>query len=124
MKNFDIQKAREFVKKKEEKIREENHRRFIKACRDFNAILSMLISKYNPRHIYQWGSLLSEKKFSDIADIDIAVEGIESAEEYFRMIGDASELTDFPLDLVQIEKIDPVHAESIKKKGKLVYERA
>jgi len=39
-------------------------------------------------------------------DYDIAMEGIPDAETYFRMIGEADELTDFPLDIVQIEKID------------------
>lgn len=30
-------------------------------------------------------------------------------------------MTDFPLDIVELEKIDPIHSTSIKKKGKLVY---
>ena len=83
----------------------------------------MITTKYNPRRIYQWGSLLNEKYFSEISDIDIAVEGIRSVEQYFQMVGEAAKLTDFPLDLVDIEKIDCVHAESIRKRGRLVYER-
>lgn len=57
-----------------------------------------IIGNYNPTRIYQWGSLLKQRHFCGISDIDIAVEGIGSAERYFRMIGESAELTDFLLD--------------------------
>jgi len=120
---FDIEKARLFVKKKSANISRERHRRFEKAWHDFDNIVALLIRRHNPEKIYQWGSLLSENHFSEISDIDIAVKGIKSAEQHFRMIGEAMELTDFPLDLVDIDKIDPVYAERIKSRGRLVYER-
>lgn len=123
MKEFDIQKAREFIRLKREKTLQLNRERFQKAWKDFDNILALIIEKYNPKRIYQWGSLLNEKHFSEISDIDIAIEGIESPEQYFKMFGEADQLTDFPLDLVEIEKIDPLHAESIRKKGRVVYER-
>ncbi len=123
MENFDIGKAREFVRRKYAAERAENHRLFEKAWQDFDRIVELIIKNYNPMRIYQWGSLLNPSHFSGISDIDIAVEGIGSAEEYFRMIGESAELTDFPIDIVEIEKIDPIHAESIRRKGRLVYER-
>ncbi len=120
---FNIHKAREFLQKKQQKISEKNHKLFLKAWNDFNNIVDMLIKKYNPGRIYQWGSLLNERNFSEISDIDIAVEGIQTAKVFFALYGDAMELTDFSLDLVELEKIDPIHRRSIIKKGKLVYER-
>lgn len=123
MKDFDIQKAREFVRAKQKRRIQKKHKHFEKAWQDFEIIVSMLIKKYNPKRIYQWGSLLNESHFSEISDIDIAVEGVKDAEEYFAILGDAMKLTDFPLDLVEIEKIDPIHSESIRKQGRLVYER-
>lgn len=123
MSKFDIQKAREFVQKKERKRRQENHKLFKKAWDDFDLIKEILIKKYNPKRVYQWGSLLNERDFSEISDIDIAVEGVKSAEEFFEMFGAADKLTNFPLDLVEIEKIEPIHARSIREKGRLVYER-
>lgn len=123
MEEFDIQKAREFVHRKRAKMLQENRRAFEKAWHDFDNIVALIMKRYKPRRIYQWGSLLNEKYFSEISDIDIAVEGIRSGEQYFQMVGEAAKLTDFPLDLVDIEKIDPVHAESIRKRGRLVYER-
>lgn len=123
MSKFDIQKAREFIQQKERKSKQENHKLFEKAWDDFDLIKETLIKNYNPKRVYQWGSLLNERDFSEISDIDIAVEGVKSAEEFFQMFGDADKLTNFPLDLVEIEKIEPIHARSIRKKGRLVYER-
>jgi len=123
MEEFDIRKAREFIRRKCADERAENHRLFEKAWEDFDRIVGLIIRNYKPMRIYQWGSLLTRRHFSGISDIDIAVEGIGSAEQYFRMIGEAAEMTDFPIDIVEIEKIAPVHAESIRRKGRLVYER-
>jgi predicted nucleotidyltransferase len=120
---FDIQKAREFIQKKRANILRERHQRFEKAWHDFDNIVALLIKRYDLKQIYQCGSLLNQKYFSEISDIDIAVEGVKSAEQYFQMIGEAMELTDFPLDLVDIEKVDPVYAEGIRKRGRLIYER-
>ncbi len=61
--------------------------------------------------------------FRDYSDIDIAVEGITDPQAFFLMLGDAQALTHFPLDLVQIEKIAPEHAEDIRQQGKIAYER-
>lgn len=113
-----------FIRKKLEKETIENHRQFEKAWQDFYRIVALIIEKYKPIRIYQWGSLLNERHFSAISDIDIAVEGITDAETYFNMLGEADKLTDFPIDIVQIEKIDPIHADSIRAKGKLIYERS
>ena len=123
MKDFAIREAREFIRRKCARERAENRRLFEKAWQDFDNIVALIIGNYNPVRIYQWGSLLTQRHFCGISDIDIAVEGIGSAERYFRMIGESAELTTFPLDIVEIEKIDPVHAESIRRKGRLVYER-
>ena len=82
----------------------------------------MIKKKYVPSRIIQWGSLLNRHLFNDISDIDIAIEGIESAERFFALLKDAETLTDFSLDIVRLEKIDPVHKESIVKKGKVVYD--
>ncbi len=83
----------------------------------------MIIKKYNPKRIYQWGSLLHPEQFSEISDIDIAVEGIGSAETFFKLFGEADAMTKAPLDLVELEKVEPVHRESIIRKGRLIYER-
>jgi predicted nucleotidyltransferase len=120
---FDYEAAKRFQREKEEKRNNELDKRFECAWSDFNNIIKMLIEKYNPKKIYQWGSLLDRRIFSEISDIDIALEDIKSAEEFFSIYKDAEEITNFPLDLIEIDKIEPLYAEDIRKKGKLVYER-
>ena len=93
------------------------------AQKDVSAILELIISKYNPVRIYQWGSLLNKDSFSAISDIDIALEGIIDPETFFRLYKDVESMTDFPLDIVQLEKIEPEFKEIIKLKGEMVYER-
>jgi predicted nucleotidyltransferase len=93
------------------------------ATRDFEAILRMIVDEFHPDRVYQWGSLLRPDRFRDYSDIDVAVEGITGAHAYFTMIGKAQAMTDFPVDIVQLEKIEPEFAESIRRDGKLVYER-
>jgi predicted nucleotidyltransferase len=93
------------------------------AVHDFDAIVRMIIDEFNPSRVYQWGSLLRPDRFRDYSDIDVAVEGVVEAEAYFRMVGKAQAMTDFPVDIVQLEKIEPEFAQSIRTDGKLVYER-
>ncbi len=120
--DFNYQKARQFLKDKEKIRQRELDKRYFQACQDFDKIIKIIVEKYNPIRIYQWGSLLNRKVFSEISDIDIAIEGITSAELFFQLYGDIMNLTDFSVDLVQIEKIEPEFAELIKSKGKIIYE--
>jgi predicted nucleotidyltransferase len=116
-------KAREFLERKEREKDSRLDERFALARRDFEAIRRMIVESYRPRRIWQWGSLLDRSRFRDYSDIDVAVEGVDEPERFFRMFGQAEKLTEFPLDLVDINRIEPEFAELIKQKGVLVYER-
>jgi len=124
MKPVDIEEVRSFLDRRAKQHKNLLKKRFDRAQRDFDRIIQRIINKYDPLRIYQWGSLLHQEDFSEISDIDIAVEGIASTEQFFSLLSEADELTDFPLDMIELEKINPLHAESIKKKGRLVYERS
>jgi len=121
--NIDLDKVRAFLRHKEETRREKLRLRWDQARNDCDTIIHHIISVYNPPRIYQWGSLLDFSGFSEISDIDIALEGLSGAEEYFAILGDAMEMTNFPLDIIEIDKIDPAMAELIIQNGKVVYER-
>lgn len=118
----DVKNVRETLRKRRAANEEKLEARFQEAWDSFNKIVTLLIKKYHPRRIYQWGSLLNRAHFSSISDIDIAVEGITSADKFFAMYGEAEAITNLPLDLLQMEKIDKLHAQSIKEKGRIVYE--
>jgi len=93
------------------------------AVRDVCAIVAMIVEKYAPIRIFQWGSVMRAGGFRAYSDVDLAVEGVTDAQAFFAMLGDAQALTRFPLDLVQIEKIAPEYAEDIRRHGKIIYER-
>lgn len=121
--SFDKEKTRRFLREREAKREEKLTRRFEKAQRDFSIIVELIKEKYRPKRIYTWGSLLDRRTFSTISDIDIAVEGLSGSLEGLHAKSDAEDLTDFPVDLVELERIHPLHAETIRERGKLIYER-
>jgi predicted nucleotidyltransferase len=93
------------------------------AQRDVARILAMIVERYRPLRVYQWGSLLDRSRFSEISDVDLAVEGVTDPRAFFALLEEADRLTGLPVDIVQLETIHPLHAESIRKKGRLVHER-
>jgi len=119
---IDPKVAKTTLKKRKQTEKNAIQKRFEKATEDAARIIECIKNNYKPSRIYQWGSLINVKNFSQYSDIDIAVEGINDPEVFFRLIGDAMKLTKFPVDIVQIEKIEPEFAESIKESGRLLYE--
>ena len=118
---FDYDSARRFLAEKERKRQAVLDERFDTAWADFRRISEMIWVRYRPRAIYQWGSLLNRRHFSEISDIDIAIEGSLSAEVFFSLLGDAEGMTSFPLDIVELDKIHPAHARGIRARGHCVY---
>jgi predicted nucleotidyltransferase len=118
---FDIHKARRLLLERRQKRRASLDARYGKACADFRRIAAMIWEQYRPEAVYQWGSLLNRRDFSEISDIDIAVAGEFSAETIFEMYGKALDMTDLPLDIVELAKIHPLHAKNIRRNGRLVY---
>lgn len=119
----DLDRVRAFLADKEERRRERIDARFARATRDARAIIAEIATRVNPRRIYQWGSLLDRARFSEISDIDIAVEGLAGPEEFFAALGIAIEGTCLPVDVVELEKVPSDVAERIRARGALVHER-
>ena len=117
----DHSKTLDFLSRRERVRQERLDARFRAAWSDFDRIVSYIVAEHRPKGIWQWGSLLDRRKFSDISDLDIAIEGLGSASELFQIVARAEELTDFPLDIVELEKIAPEFRELVKRKGRLVY---
>ena len=121
--SFDYNQAVKFLTVKEQHEQAACRQLYLEACQDFKEITAMIIACYQPEKIYQWGSLLTPEAFDLNSDIDIAVEGIKSAEQFFELYDKASAMTQFSLDLVEIEKISEVHQKSIIEQGKIIYEK-
>lgn len=123
MRAFNSEKAKQSLHKREEEKQNKRMKLFRKAQKDFTRISEMLITKYKPLRLYCWGSLLNPETFTEVSDIDIAVEGFTNPMDGLHAQSDAENLTDFPVDLVELERIHPLHAVSIRTRGKLFYER-
>jgi len=119
----EAQTIRAFVRARKNRKRLELAARLKAARRDFDTVVAMIVREHKPLRIYQWGSLLEDRHFSEISDIDIAVEGITDAEALSGLRGEAEQLTRFPLDIVAIEHVHPAYAEHIRRRGRIVYER-
>ncbi|GAB6057692.1 hypothetical protein [Desulfonatronum parangueonense] len=85
-----------------------------RAAEDAKQIISMIVDEFDPVAVYQWGSILEANSFSDISDIDIAVEGLGSAERFFALVARAEIMTDFPLNIVEMEHVEPEYAHLIR----------
>lgn len=120
---ISIENAKRFLEERKIKRKLILQSKYNAAVRDFEKIKDMIIKKYNPKRIYQWGSLMDQSKFRENSDIDIAIEGINDPETFFKLYGDAEKMTNFSLDLLDIDKIAPEFSQIIKSKGKIVYER-
>ncbi len=111
----------EFLKRRERERQSDLEKRFQEAWRDFEHIVSYIIKEHNPKRIWQWGSLLERQFFSEVSDIDIAVEGLDLPDRIFTILAKTETLTAFPVDIVEMEKIEPEFREMIKRKGKCIY---
>ena len=120
----DLERARAFQAEKERRRQGRIDARFEQATRDANTIVAAIAEAVNPRRIYQWGSLLDRSRFSEISDIDIAVEGLSGPAEFFRTLGIAMDGTSLRVDVIELEKVPEDIAERIRSRGALVHERS
>ena len=118
----DSAAAARWVVRRRERRRERLHDRLQTAQRDAGRIISAIAEEYRPQRIHQWGSLVHTERFSEISDIDIAIEGIECDERVLASIRSQAELmTDLPVDLVVMERLEPGRANLIRRFGTVAW---
>jgi len=120
---IDLVRVRSFLREKDDRRKLRLAECLRRAQEDARRIIEHLGRTYSPPRIYQWGSLLETAHFSEISDIDIGVEGLSGPEQYFAMLGDAMRMTTFPVDLVELEKVDEETAQALRRRSRVVYER-
>jgi len=121
--SVSIAKSRAFLQARQDQEQKRLDILYDRALQDCNAIVQMIIDGYQPGRIYQWGSLLDRSKFRAYSDIDLGIEGIRDPEAFFAMLGQAERMTDFALDILDMEHIEPEFAEIIRQKGIIIYDR-
>ena len=118
----DPARAAEYLREKYNRTRRHRQELYDQACADFRRMVDHIRSRYRDVSVYQWGSLLQPERFDENSDIDIALRGVSSPEVFFRLQGELEKMTGFRLDLVELERIDPIDRISIMEKGRAVYE--
>lgn len=119
----DSAAAARWVARRREGRRERLRRRLQTAQRDTGRIISAIAAEYGPRRIYQWGSLVHTERFSEISDIDIAIEGMDCDEQALASIRSQAELmTDLPVDLVVMERLEQGRANLIRRFGRVAWQ--
>ena len=119
---ISLDKVRAFLDGKRERTRRARTALLEQAQNDARAIIERIAQTHNPSRIYKWGSLVETGHFTELSDIDIALEGLRGAEEYFAILGEVMGMTAFPLDIIELEKVDAETAEGIRRRGRIVHE--
>jgi predicted nucleotidyltransferase len=119
----ELQLMRKNYRKRQDRRRKALEERLALARADFTRIVDHIARTYQPKRIWQWGSLIDGNHFSERSDIDIALEGITDPKTFFAILGDAMDMSSLPVDVVQMETIHPAYAESIRSRGRIVHGR-
>ena len=122
-KAFDIEAARRNYRRRQAQRKTTLLERWQQARREADAAVQIVIDHYRPERIIQWGSILRPDRFTEMSDIDIAVEGVTDPETWSKMERELLDCVSFSLDLVPFEKLRTEHKSDILKRGIVVYER-
>ncbi|MBN2002495.1 MAG: nucleotidyltransferase domain-containing protein [Anaerolineae bacterium] len=118
--DFDYASSRAYLQDKQMALQAKRLALWQQAQEDVQKIIEMIIRRYDPQQIIQWGSVLEPEHFSEASDIDLAVAGVDSV-LFLRLLADAEVMTEFSLDLIRWEEIQPAFQKVITAKGKVVY---
>ena len=104
--------AARWITSRHERRRKALRRRLQSAQEDAARIISAIAAQYRPL-----------QRFSEISDIDIAVEGMDCDEPTLAAIrSQADSMTDFHVDLVVMERLEPGRADLIRRFGAVAWE--
>ena len=81
----------DFLKRREGRRQSALDEMFQKAVNDCEKIINYIVTTYKPSRLWQWGSLLDRKRFTEKSDIDIAIEGLSSPSDIFKILARAEE---------------------------------
>ncbi len=92
-------------------------RRYRRAMEQVRRAAGHLKQNYGCK-VVLFGSLLQKERFMEHSDIDIAVAGLDSRVNFWKLYSEVMDiLAPFDFDLVELEKIDPEVREYILKEG-------
>lgn len=120
--DFDFAAARAYFQEKEAAQKAKRYKLWQQAHADAQAIIALIIERYQPDFILQWGSVLHPDDFWEASDIDLAIAGVDSV-VFLQLLGDVEDLTKFPLHLLRWEEVRSHYQDGLRRRGKIVYEK-
>jgi predicted nucleotidyltransferase len=118
--SFDRVHERERERRRREAQEAAQRRLVNKAERAAKQVINYVVSEYEPKEIFLAGSLVDSDRFTEISDIDIAISGL-SPEQLEEISDWAEEKSSFPADILDLDRAEQVHIDSIRKNGRKVY---
>lgn len=112
----------DYVRAWRERQREGERRRrerFRQAEKAAARLAEILVREYGAREVWLFGSLARVRGFHGHSDIDLAASGLP-AREFFRILSRLNALTEFEVDLVDLEACPAWLAEAIRREGRLL----
>lgn len=91
--------------------------------REAERLSQQLVKNFGVEAIYLFGSLAWGDIFTPETDIDLAVAGLPAA-RYLEALSFLERISDFPIDLVDLNNVSEEFSRRIVTEGKLLYERA
>lgn len=118
--SFDRVHERERERRRREAQESAQRRLVNKAERAANQVITHILSAYEPQELFLAGSLADSDRFTEISDIDIAISGLRP-EELEEISDWAEEKSAFPADILDLDRAEQLHIDSIRKNGRKVY---
>lgn len=91
--------------------------------REAEWLSKQLIEKFDAEEVYLFGSLAWSDDFTPETDIDLAIRGLP-AERYLEAVSYLKRESNFPVDLVDVDKVPDHLRQRIVREGKVLSERA
>ena len=100
----------------------ERSARYAVAQEDLGRVLEILRHYPAVKRVRTWGSMLRPDRFTELSDVDVGVEGVDSPQVWSQIERELLDEVRLPLDLVRWESLMEPHRKSIEARGKVVYE--
>ena len=119
---INISRVAENMRRQDRERTERRHALHAEAQRQLDAAVEVAKRFPAVKRVRTWGSILRPERFTESSDLDLAVEGVSSPEEWGRLERALLDTVTLPLDLVRWEELMEPHRESITERGTILYE--
>ena len=122
---IDVQASRDWLITRERAAYQLRERRRRAAFDAVGAAVRAIAPRYpQVRRAFLFGSVTRPGGLSEISDLDVAVEGMLGAEEFFALWRELEQTVDeWPVDLVELDRRAAHFARRVWETGELIYER-